>query len=88
MTSDEKYFQFGISASACFFQATCLAKSNLHGNWLKVKIHFISKKMTSEIQGTSAWREEHSKALKVTELKQTDLGRATSLILGTVNAGK
>lgn len=32
-----------------FFQATCLAKPNLHGNWLKVEIDFPSNKTASEI---------------------------------------
>lgn len=39
----------GNSCNSLFFQVTCLAKPNLHVNWLKVEINFISIKRTSEI---------------------------------------
>lgn len=55
-TCDEKYSRSLEFPQRLFFffWFRCLAKFNLHGNWLKVEINFISNKATSEIQYTSS----------------------------------
>lgn len=71
-TCDEKYSRSLEFLQQPIFSVYMFSQANLHGNQLKVEVNFRSNKTTFEIQYTSAQWEEHSKALQINELMQTD----------------